>query len=390
MADSLSQLAALVLPHLVNDAPLAEADAQRFLLCRTTSAIEDWLARLAAGIRGSLRLGTGRRRPDGSLAVGLRSATHEELVALPGIGEKRARELARLLALQPDIQSLEALDAVEGIGPRTLERLAEQAYLDEPWLTLASATLLTFATRATIESFLALLDESGLEVAFGDGTTLARRPSAGGTPVARFLRLLAQVRDEAEQKLSPAAGALASDAVAFLARRDLRSRYLADACPVDGALLVSGDYVQAVQERLAQAKNEIRMMMFVATATDGDADGPGPLAVVAAVEARAAAGVKVRVILDRDEPSAPYESEVINRPLVKRLRDKGIAVKLDTPSVLLHSKFFVVDEAAVVVGSHNLTRSSMHEIHEVSVLLEAPALARAFAQRFDALWTSLP
>jgi phosphatidylserine/phosphatidylglycerophosphate/cardiolipin synthase-like enzyme len=132
------------------------------------------------------------------------------------------------------------------------------------------------------------------------------------------------------------------------------------------------------------------MMMFVATASAGNADEPGSLVIIETLEARAAAGVKVRVILDQDEPAAPYKSGIINHPLVKRLGDAGITVKLDTPSILLHSKFFVVDEAAVVLGSHNLTKASMTETHEVSVLLEGSTPAKAFAQRFDTLWTSLP
>lgn len=387
---SLLELSEAVVPHWVADRDLSDAEIQRFVLRRTLSTIDDQLTRVAHGVRSSLGGCAERRTPDGHFPIGLRSATQKELEDLPGIGARRAKELARVLALHPNVDSLAALDMVEGIGPQTLARLEGIAYLDEPIMTLVSNPLVSFSRNPSLQSFLALLDESGLEVVFGDATTLARRPLHAGAPAARFLRFIELCRQWAERRISPAAGAIASEAAAFLARHDLREQRLEALRPASGGLLVSGSYVQAVAERIGKATDEIRMMMFLATASADAPHALGSLAVVEALEARAAAGVKVRVILDRDEPAAPYKSEVINRPLVKRFVAAGIGVKMDAPSTLLHSKFFVIDEAAVVVGSHNLTRAAMTEAHEVSVLLECPELAATFSGRFDTLWESLP
>jgi competence protein ComEA len=51
--------------------------------------------------------------------INLNNATLEELLALPGVGEKTA---AAIMAARP-FASLEALDAVPGIGPATIEKL---------------------------------------------------------------------------------------------------------------------------------------------------------------------------------------------------------------------------------------------------------------------------
>ena len=43
-------------PHVLEDAPLADADAQRMLLQRAVAAIEDALTQAAAGMRRALRV----------------------------------------------------------------------------------------------------------------------------------------------------------------------------------------------------------------------------------------------------------------------------------------------------------------------------------------------
>ena len=380
----------VVTPHVADDVPLTDAEMQRFLVARVRSAIDGWLSRASADVRRSLQMGTAARTKDGKLALGLRASNAAELEAVASLGHDRAARIARTLALQPDIQKIADLDAVDGIGPAILARLRAEAYLDSPCVALTSPTLSAFALDPTPGTFLAILDGSDYELFFGDGNVTARRPPAGGPPVDRFVRLLDLVHLDAQRRLTPLAGALASRAKLQLARQDLQQRYRDALSATDGALVVEDEYVQAMVDLINAATTTVRLAVFVATASGTAGSGTGSVAVIEALEARAAAGVSVQVILDKDRPTDPYHSTQINRPVVDRLRAAGVQVKQDKAETLLHSKFLVSDAARVIVGSHNLTMASIAHTHEVSVRLDSPILAGAFVARFDGIWAALP
>jgi competence protein ComEA len=64
------------------------------------------------------------------LRVHINTATLEELMLLPGIGETTAQAILDYRAANGLFNNLEALDAVEGIGPSTLEALADLVRFD--------------------------------------------------------------------------------------------------------------------------------------------------------------------------------------------------------------------------------------------------------------------
>jgi len=380
-------------PHLVADVDLDDAQVQRVLLRRAETAVEDALVRAAAGMRRALRIDQPvPRTADGRPALGLRSATVAELDALPGIGSARARDLARALSAGGGIDRFAQLDAVAGIGPAALEMLRSESHFDAPWSGLVSSTLLAFCRRPTLESVLALFERTDLEPFDGDAGRLERHPPAAdpGTPAARLSRLLRHVRDEAEKRRSPLACALASQARASMDREALLARHLDALHRADGALLVDAAYREEMLETIATAQQSLDLAVFLATASRHRVLGIGSEDIVAALEARAAAGVAVRVLVDRDRPGDPYRSGRINAPLVARLRASGVAVKQDAREVLLHSKLLVADRRRVIVGSHNLTTSSIAHTHELSVRLDGADVAADFAAHFDALWAASP
>jgi competence protein ComEA len=65
-----------------------------------------------------------------SQRIDLNSATHAELILLPGVGEQLAERIARARAQGP-FQKVDDLRQVPGIGPATLERL-------RPWVFVAA------------------------------------------------------------------------------------------------------------------------------------------------------------------------------------------------------------------------------------------------------------
>lgn len=377
-------------PHIVGDAPLSADAEQKFLLARSCRTVEDWLLRAAADIRASFGLG-GVRHGDDGIATPLRTATLDELDALDDVGPVRARNIARAAALHPNVRSITDLERVPELGDAVVESLERQAYLDRPAISLASATTLAFAWSPSIETYIAVLDSSDLEVVFGDANSLAMRPPGGGDSGSRFLALIELARQEAEKRRSPATGAFASDATKFAARQAKRTAVLDALAPVDGAVLVNAAYVGSAVDLIENATTSVKVMIFLATATPAGDDDVGSLDVIQALEARAAAlpAGAVSVILDRDDQDDPFNSAEINQPLIDRLEAAGVMVKSDTPETLLHSKFIVADDTSAIVGSHNITSAAFNDTHEVSVRLDG-AVAASFAARFDDLWAGMP
>ena len=389
LCKQLVTISSLVTPHVVEDIPLDSAQGQQVLILRVQSAIDDWLVRAAAGLRASLKLEPLLHSHDGSLALGLRSATFDELDAINGMGHESVSDVARALALHPGIRSIEDLDAVPGIGTARLKNIQEEGYLDQPSMMLVSPSLLAFAHEPTLTTLLSLMDHTDMELVLGDTNRLQRHPPKGDSTLARLSRLLDSVQDEAQRRLSPTSGILASQAIEQLRRDTLIRRYRDAFITTDGELVINDAYRDAMIKLINRANKTIRMAHFVATASSDDDGNPASLAVIEALEARVAAGVDVRVMLDRDRPVDPYMSRHINRPVITRLRAAGITVKEDDPARLFHSKLLVSDEKRAILGSHNLTTASITRTHELSVILESEAVAVKYAARFDDLWGAM-
>lgn len=385
----LVEVAAEVTPHVVGEATLPAADVQEYLLTRAVGRAEDWLARAAAPVRAAFRLDEVRLTPAGALAVGLVSATEDEINALPGIGDEVAAEIARVTATLPGI-TIPGLDWIDDVGPARVAALSAAAYVDRPVAGLLSPTLLAFCARPDVAAFLALLAATDLSFCYGDGTTFARRGVAGGTVLQRFTAFLRFVRDDAARVASPAAGVRADDVRRRLARRRALGTYVQAVSPATGTLLVEDAYVAAATALIDAATTTVDLMVFLCTLTASGPQGPGPLTMVEALEAAAVRGVTVRVLLDQDVNGEPYGSANINRAAVRRFQAGAVDIRLDDPDVLLHSKVLVVDGASAVVGSHNWTGSAFTKTHELSVAIHDATVAAAYAARFQTIWDSRP
>lgn len=93
-------------------------------------------------------------------------------------------------------------------------------------------------------------------------------------------------------------------------------------------------------------------------------------------------GVSVRVLTDNDKQFDGGSD-------IERLRRAGIAVKVDETEHHMHHKFAVLDDARLLNGSYNWTRSAGSFNEENLVVTTDAALVKAFARQFAVLWDAL-
>jgi phosphatidylserine/phosphatidylglycerophosphate/cardiolipin synthase-like enzyme len=93
-------------------------------------------------------------------------------------------------------------------------------------------------------------------------------------------------------------------------------------------------------------------------------------------------GAKVRVISD-DDKAFDRGSDI------DKLRDAGIAVRVDRSPHHMHHKFALFDRSELLTGSYNWTRSASAHNHENLIVTADARLVSAFADTFDRLWSEL-
>lgn len=64
----------------------------------------------------------------------------------------------------------------------------------------------------------------------------------------------------------------------------------------------------------------------------------------------------------------------------------GVAVRVDRPNRLLHSKLIIVDGRRTISGSHNWSAGSFFTFDDLSVAVESAEVAQDARMRFDTLW----
>jgi phosphatidylserine/phosphatidylglycerophosphate/cardiolipin synthase-like enzyme len=101
-------------------------------------------------------------------------------------------------------------------------------------------------------------------------------------------------------------------------------------------------------------------------------------AIVAAHQRR----VAVRIITDNDK-QYDFGSDI------ERLRNAGIALKVDATEHHMHHKFALLDGVTLLNGSYNWTRSAATFNEENLIVTSDSALVASFARQFEAMWSAL-
>jgi len=93
-------------------------------------------------------------------------------------------------------------------------------------------------------------------------------------------------------------------------------------------------------------------------------------------------GVRLRIATD-DEKVHDTGSDVM------RLSAAGIEVRVDEPDHHMHHKFAVFDDACLVTGSYNWTRSAAEHNQENVLVTDDARLVRPYRKMFDRIWERL-
>ena len=141
-------------------------------------------------------------------------------------------------------------------------------------------------------------------------------------------------------------------------------------------------------QHIASATDSIDAIVYVAHLGSLD-DAAHPIRqMIAALGEAEARGVSVRVVLDRSPDWGSKTISPKNDPAAAALQAEGIPVYGDEENRTTHCKAWVFDQRAVILGSHNWTRSAATRNREWSVLLQDEKIARQITREMDWLCTS--
>jgi len=144
--------------------------------------------------------------------------------------------------------------------------------------------------------------------------------------------------------------------------------------------LCNEKYFSAAGDAIDHAVDSIYMVMFFVNMGDSD-QNPVNILVRKLIEARQR-GVRVKIILEmpRDENDFIMWN---NEKVYRWLANAGVDIRLSSPQLKTHNKFFVVDQNITVVGSHNWSDTALDGTqNEVTVLIKSKNVARKFLRYF--------
>lgn len=159
----------------------------------------------------------------------------------------------------------------------------------------------------------------------------------------------------------------------------------------DAVVLHDRDYLLWLLHRLRGARKRVLVVQFIADLRP-DADPHREVRAVATALAHAAdRGLDVRMVLSHFvSDRAALEP---NRVFAHWLAPRGVGLRLYGPREGsarkdMHSKFVLIDDLWVALGSHNWTVGAFGANHEQSVALRSIDVAARLRSTFEGLWAT--
>ena len=103
--------------------------------------------------------------------------------------------------------------------------------------------------------------------------------------------------------------------------------------------------------------------------------------IIHAIGAAEQRGVTVRVILDKENRQTRYTGATY-------LRNAGVPVRIDDKVAIAHNKVMVIDDATVIGGSYNYTRSAEDKNAENVTFTKSACVAKLYTGNFERRWTA--
>ena len=130
------------------------------------------------------------------------------------------------------------------------------------------------------------------------------------------------------------------------------------------------DCLDAIRDEFARARRKVDVCVF--TITDDRIRA-------AMLDARRR-GVAIRVISDNDKAMDEGSD-------IEPLRRAGIEVRVDQTEAHMHHKFALYDDARLLSGSYNWTRSAANYNQENLIVTADRAIVERFGSEFERLWS---
>lgn len=281
----------------------------------------------------------------------------DDLEPLPIIGLALAERIIEERGRAGSFTSIDDLvDRVSGLG--------EQAKLE-------LRHVFTFVSPVDAESMLTL-DQLDFDTIMLRILSLVRRPDPGG-------RLLAALELIATTCATNPPNVVADQPLLEL---DETQQLVVFGVDLIGTL-ENSHYYHELPKLFDEAQNSISIMMFHIALPEPNHPTRQLLDSLVSAHHR---GVNVRILVDRDRPTDPYKSTVINGAAKDFLVAAGIDCRFDAEDRLLHSKVVIIDNKVVVIGSHNWSAGSYFQFDDLSFVIASLDYGLAMEDRFQALW----
>lgn len=137
-------------------------------------------------------------------------------------------------------------------------------------------------------------------------------------------------------------------------------------------IIIGAEYPKKVIPLIENAQNSIEMCMFDWRWYRDEIANPVSLFNHALVSA-SRRGVKTRILTQYKE-------------IIDYVRKLGLDVVKWPERSLMHSKFIIIDEKIVIIGSHNITFSAFTSNMETSVIMYNENEVRELLEYFNNIW----